>query len=175
MNIDITTQQQSTNEGEYNTPYEIDIKNFTDQRSMEKYILSTLEPPKNIQKILIGFETAEFVEEDLGPKFNLYVVQKREITRIIRDLLLAKVYLGDMVKTIEEKLNITNEPAKQIANELIRLFTPALEDIKKIHVEKFGRPAADVATPSNSKSQIPERDKSQIINPGNIVNLRNKN
>ena len=37
------------------------------------------------------------------------------------------------------------------------------------------RPDAEVATPSDSKSQIPEKDKPQIINPGNIVNLKNKN
>ncbi|MBI2676719.1 MAG: hypothetical protein HYX21_02065 [Candidatus Yanofskybacteria bacterium] len=166
MDIDITTQQQFSKEGEYNTPYEIDIKSFTDQRSMEKYILSTLEPTKNIQKILLDFETAEFIEEELGPKFNLPVPQKREITRVVRDLLLAKVYLGDMVKIIAEKLDITTESAKQIANELIRLFTPALEDIKKLHIEKFGKKTE--TAPSSAPAT------GGINNPNNTVDLRNK-
>lgn len=155
MDIDITNQQQPANEGEYNTPYEIDIKSFADQRSLERYITSTFEPSENIQKILLGFETAEFIEEQLGPKFNLSLQQKREVTRIIRDLLLAKVYLGDIVKTITEKLGFAPESAKQVANEIIRLFSPALEDIKKMHVEKFGK-------------------KENVSNPNNTVDLKNK-
>ena len=157
-------------------PIKVDDLYFAQHEEEQNQFYQQLKTlPGSIAGVLFGMETAAVIEK-ISQEKKLNQKQSEEFSRLIRKILTAEVYLGNIVQELKNKLSVTEETAKELANDLIsQLFDESLEDIKKLHVEKFGRPAADVATPSNSKSQIPERDKPQIINPGNIVNLRNKN
>ena len=157
-------------------PIKVDDLYFAQHEEEQNQFYQQLKTlPGSIAGVLFGMETAAMIEK-ISQEKKLNQKQSEEFSRLIRKILIAEVYLGNIVQELKNKLSVTEETAKELANDLIsQLFDESLEDIKKLHVEKFGRPAADVATPSNSKSQIPERDKPQIINPGNIVNLRNKN
>ena len=157
-------------------PIKVDDLYFAQHEEEQNQFYQQLKTlPGSIAGVLFGMETAAMIEK-ISQEKKLNQKQSEEFSRLIRKILTAEVYLGNIVQELKNKLSVTEETAKELANDLIsQLFDESLEDIKKLHVEKFGRPAADVATPSNSKSQIPERDKPQIINPGNIVNLRNKN
>jgi len=77
--------------------------------------------------------TAEFIEDGLGPNFNLNRIQITEITRIIRDILLGDLSLNDTASTISQNLKVSPTVANQIQNKIMNdLFGPAVEDIKKI-------------------------------------------
>ena len=157
-------------------PIKVDDLYFAQHEEEQNQFYQQLKTlPGSIAGVLFGMETAAMIEK-ISQEKKLNQKQSEEFSRLIRKILTAEVYLGNIVQELKNKLSVTEETVKELANDLIsQLFDESLEDIKKLHVEKFGHPAADVATPSNSKSQIPERDKPQIINPGNIVNLRNKN
>ena len=157
-------------------PIKVDDLYFAQHKEEQNQFYQQLKTlPGSIAGVLFGMETAAMIEK-ISQEKKLNQKQSEEFSRLIRKILTAEVYLGNIVQELKNKLSVTEETAKELANDLIsQLFDESLEDIKKLHVEKFGRPAAEVATPSDSKSQIPERDKPQIINPGNIVNLRNKN
>ena len=157
-------------------PIKVDDLYFAQHEEEQNQFYQQLKTlPGSIAGVLFGMETAAMIEK-ISQEKKLNQKQSEEFSRLIRKILTAEVYLGNIVQELKNKLSVTEETAKELANDLIsQLFDESLEDIKKLHVEKFGRPAAEVATPSDSKSQIPEKDKPQIINPGNIVNLRNKN
>jgi len=157
-------------------PIKVDDLYFAQHEEEQNQFYQQLKTlPGSIAGVLFGMETAAVIEK-ISQEKKLNQKQSEEFSRLIRKILTAEVYLGNIVQELKNKLSVTEETAKELANDLIsQLFDESLEDIKKLHVEKFGRPAAEVATPSDSKSQIPEKDKPQIINPGNIVNLKNKN
>jgi len=114
--------------------------------------------------------TAEFMEENLGPNFNLDNEQKKKITIIIRDILLGDTSLNSMPVLISSKLNIDPNTSAQIANKIMGgLFEPAIEDLKKIQIKSF---------PEKINRPITEKPDLKIepgINKNNVVDLRNKN
>ena len=157
-------------------PVKVDALYFAQHEEEQEQFYQQLNTlPGSIVGVLFGTETATIIEK-ISQEKKLNQRQSEELSRLIRKILTAKVYLGNIVQELKNRLPVTEETAKELANDLIsQLFDESLEDIKKLHIEKFGRPAADIASPSGSKSQIPEKDKPQIINPGNIINLKNKN
>lgn len=94
--------------------------------------------PRNIADILLVPETTEALEK-VSKEKNLNISQSREISRLVRKITIADIYLGDVVKELQSRLGIDESLAKELASSLIsEIFSPALEDIKKMHVEKFG-------------------------------------
>lgn len=116
--------------------------------SFEKYLDKVSALPKSIKSILIGFGSAEFIEEKIVPKFNLNTTQKLNLGGIIRDILILDLFLGDLVTEISSELEIDQQKAKEIANDIVsQLFSPAIEEIKVLQKQKFANRLS--GTPSN--------------------------
>jgi hypothetical protein len=116
--------------GNYNTPYNVDIGTLT-SAALEAYMIKVRARPEYIRRVLLGFSTAEFIQERLGPKFGLTEEQKREITRIIRDILLGEIPLKSFIGMTMQKLRIDDQGAKKMADMLVsRLLPGGFEDIR---------------------------------------------
>lgn len=176
-------------EGEYYTPYNVDLDGLSDA-DRSAYLDMFVLLPQSIKDILIRFSTAEYIEEKLGHDFILNVEQKRGIARVIRDALLGDLRLSEMGNTLAERYGVAWQAAKDIAQKIqIQLFTSALDDIKKIQQERFGQqttPAPSYSTDRQTTGgglgagrapapQIPSvyQPPAGDVNPENVVNLRN--
>lgn len=131
-------QQDIKTNGNYNTPYDIDIYALSGSK-LEDYIFAVVQLPEVLGHILTDFSTAEFIEDSLAPQFQLSAPQKADITRIIRDVLLNDLSIGDMVNTIASKLQVDPQKAKDIANQIVsQLFAPVTGDLQQLQKQKFG-------------------------------------
>ena len=69
------------------------------------------------------------------------------------DIILTDVYLGDIVSQIQQRVYIDEQKAKTTAGLIVaELFTPILEELKKKHVEKFGK----MMTQPQKQSPLPQ-------------------
>jgi|SRR3989338_127502 len=146
----------------YATPFNVDLFGSKPKNFYAEYTRRVLALPESVRNIMMDSSTAEFVGENLSSTYNLTAEQGTEITRIIRDILLGDAPLNSMPSLISSKLDTDQETSSQIANKIVNeLFSPAIEDIKKLQAD---RP--------------PERPDLKIdpsINKNNIVDLRNRN
>src|SRR3989344_921547 len=126
-------------EKKYLTPYVSEvIKLGTNAEEIGKFIAKVLKLPQNIQNIFRNFSTAEYITDNLALSFGLNVSQTEELTRILKDVLLADLFWGDFPKTISARLQIAPDTAIQIVKAITDgLLMPALEDIKAMQKEKF--------------------------------------
>ncbi len=164
---------QDNNES-YHTPYNVDIYHLSNQDSIIRYIEHVLSLPESAINILFDPGVADLVEENFGPRFNLTPEQKQELTRVIRDILLADLYFKKIPETIQKKLQINETTAKDITKELLgTVLSSAWEDVKTIHDAKFGReenlPKPTLETPAVQNPEPP------VANPNNVLDLRDKN
>ena len=152
--------QKFSPEREYLTPYNVDIKTYSPQ-IFQIYQNEISKLTEIFKILLIDFSTAEFIEDKLSPQFQLSPDQIKEITRIIRDIILTKISLTDLVKTVEEKLKVDEVRAREITNFIFtNLFSKeAMEELKKLHIAKFGQTVAP---------------KPEVTNNPNIIDLRSK-
>lgn len=154
---------------DYFTPYDIDISNLS-PRELEDYISRTLELPQVVGRLLTNFTTAEFISDKLGSEFNLNVDQKKEIARIIRDVILADIPIKEMSNVISERLSIDIATAGKITNLIINnLFGLNINEIQNFQDQKLtnkqeSRPQKQFLQPQSLHEQ----------NMGNVVDLRNK-
>ena len=160
-------------EKKYLTPYVSEvIKLGTNAEEIGKFIAKVLKLPQNIQNIFRNFSTAEYITDNLALSFGLNVSQTEELTRILKDVLLADLFWGDFPKTISARLQIAPDTAIQIVKAITDgLLMPALEDIKAMQKEKFSNRISQSQT-NQAQTQPPQ----QNINPeqGNVINLRNQ-
>src|SRR3989338_11407717 len=112
----------------YATPFNVDFFGSKPKNFFAEYTMRVLSLPESIKNILMDSSTAEFIEDGLGPTFNLVPEQKTEVTRIIRDILLGDASLNSMPSLISSKLNADQNTSVQIANKIVDdLFGPAIE------------------------------------------------
>lgn len=150
-----------TNNIQIYSPFDVDIAN----QSFDWVAFKTEYDKKilPIKDLIFNLETAVFLKDQIAVKFNLEEKQSRELSRIVRDILITKIYLGKIVQEIKTKLIVEESIAKEIANRLTNdLFAPALEEIKKLHTEKFGE----------NKPAIPQVKVEEKVNPNNVLDLR---
>lgn len=160
-------------------------------QAIEKYMERVSALPALIQKIMRDFSTAEFIEEKLGPQFGLSPDQKGNLVMLLGGILLADVFVGDMVWEIQNRLQIDQNTATQIASTIVsELFAPALEEIKQVHRQKFEDRATSPKPPSQVQQSAPQPQRpsqppppkrtfsnpaaSLDINKNNVLDLRNK-
>lgn len=125
--------------------------------------------PQNISDVLVDAKTADFIGQ-IVTQNGLGDVQGVELARIIRSVSIGELYLGDFISMIATKLQIDQTKAKEIANMIIsQLFGPAIEDIKKVQIQKFGSSAQSTAPTTN---HYPGEDLPET--GGNIIDLRQK-
>lgn len=169
MNNTLNIRNNISEDSKYATPFNVDLFGVKPENYFANYSKVVLSLPESIKKILMDYSTAEFIEENLGPNFNLTPEQKVEITRIIRDVLLGDLFIGDMIQKISDRMNLAPDEAKKIGNLIVsELFRPAIEDIKKIQAERFPE---EINRPTSEK---PDLKIEPDINKNNIVDLRNK-
>ncbi|MEX2090968.1 MAG: hypothetical protein WD989_02475 [Candidatus Paceibacterota bacterium] len=168
MDEEILDQQEDIpEESTYATPYNVDLFLPKPKNFFTEYTQRVRALPEPVRNILMNHPTAEFIEENLGPSFNLNSEQKTEVTRIIRDVLLGDLSINEMASKVSEKLGADPTTAYQIQSKIIsELLGPAIEDIKKTQKD----------LPSQSQ-YIPPSPKNQNTpaNPNNVVDLRNRN
>lgn len=148
----------------YHTPYNVDIATLVDETARVKYIERVLSLPKPLVDILFNSETANWIEEELGPRFNLSADQKRELTRTIRDVVLAEFNIKTISEIIQNRLQVDEVTAKNLTKELVaNVLMPGWEDLKKIHDAKF-------------KNELPPSPPPPppAINPNNVLDLSKK-
>lgn len=158
----------------YATPFNVDLYDPKFKKGATEYFRRVGSLPMPVKDIMANPSTAEFIEENLDQTFGLNTNQKTELTRILRDILLADLFWGDFPKTVSARLQVAPDTAIQIVKTITDgLLTPALEDIKTMQKEKFSnRISQNQSNQAQSQAQPPQ----QNINPeqGNVINLRDK-
>lgn len=176
MNTDQTNNNQANSR--YATPFDVDNYSGSNYSSLS-FFQKVSSLPDSIKNIMADPSTTDFIEDTLGPNFKLTNNQKTEITRIIRDVLLADLFIGEMAQSISVKAKLAPDEAKGISDLIVsELFGPAIEDIKRIQAQIFTERVNKPTTIVESRPpKIPERPDLKVdpdINRNNIVDLRNK-
>lgn len=156
----------------YYSPYLIDLLPMRDVAQIEAYMNRVRALPKSLINLLVESDTATYLEDSLGPQFGLSEKQVEDLTRVIRDVLMCDLFIGDMTSEIGKRLGLPNDKALEIRNRIIaELFAPAIEDIKKVQREKFSRQGEAIPA---APAQQPAPQVKTNVNPNNVVNLRDK-
>lgn len=154
-------------------PIEVDSDYFITHESEQNELYAKIKAvPESVSVILFWEDTPEMIEK-ICQSFQLNDKQSGDLSRLIRKILVAETYLGDIVSEITNKLPVGQNIAKDIANKVINdLFAPALEDIKKLHIEKFpGKQFNQPSTPIVPPKPTPTTENKNV-NPNNVLDLR---
>lgn len=136
--------------------------------------------PPALINLLTDNKTSGFIES-LTQKYIQLSVQGPDVARLIRDIVIGDIFIGDMPQELARRLGVDPAAAREIANQIVsQLFTGALDDIKKVQAEKFpGRlPAKPVPpVPQTKPAEMPKSEHYQgedlPESGGNIIDLRN--
>lgn len=110
--------------------------------------------PPALANLLTDNKTSGFIEA-LTQKYIQLSVQGPDMARLIRDVAIADVFIGDMPQELSRRLGIDQVTAREVANQIVsQLFTPVLEDLKKVHREKFPGRLPAKSTASNAPPTI---------------------
>ena len=122
----------------FRTPYNIDIEKL-DESALKRYIDRVRSLPDKLRNFMFDLKPAEYIEQTLSKQFGLSENQMPGLLRIIKNIALSDLFIGDMPSQIAVQLNIDSAKARDIANKIVnQLFTPVLEDIKQVQKERFG-------------------------------------
>ena len=154
------------------SPYFVDdskTPGFNWERFQDK--IDTL--PENLYGLLADERTADFIGSLTRSHAQLNV-RGSDIARIIRDVVLADIYIGDMPAQISSKLGVDQNIALEIARTIVsQLFAPVIDDIKKLQLQKFGKlPGPSMPQQSSAPRPVPGADLPET--GGNIIDLRSK-
>lgn len=118
----------------------------------------------NLQDFIFDTAPGDFIKDEVSIPLGLNENQSKSLAIIVLELILADFYLGNVVKTIQERLNIDELKAKTIAGLILtKLFAPILEDLKKIHIDKFAR-----------GQSVQQSNQAPMQNDDRVVNLKNQ-
>ena len=145
------------------TPYNIDIDSL-EETALKQYVTSVISLPSSLKNVLLSFSTAEYIEIELGNSFSLSIDQKKEICRIIRDIILGKMGLRESLTIIQSRLNLDSLNSEKLVNQLNAHFFSPLVNILSSLYPQIWKPV----TPS--RSPVPGQDIPET--GGNIIDLR---
>lgn len=137
---------------------------------------------ENLYGVLTDEASLNFIKSGLQ-RYGLSFVQGQEIARIIRDVVIGDIFIGDMPAELAGRLGVDQNTAREMANLIIsQLFQPVLEEIKKVQTAKFPERVAQrqmtpapTGLPAQTGGQprpIPGADLPET--GGNIIDLRNQ-
>lgn len=93
--------------------------------------------PQTLADFLVDIKVSEFIDA-LAQKYIQLSVQGPDMARLIRDVVIRDIFIGDIPKEISDRLGVDQTLAREIANLIIsQLFTPIIEDIKKVQNERY--------------------------------------
>jgi hypothetical protein len=120
--------------------------------------------PLTVKSIISGSATFQFLLA-IGVEFQISKLKLEGLSKIIRDVLISRIYIGDMQNIIRDYLQLDEVHAKTISSKIVSdLFRPAMEDIKALQRQAF---SARIGQPR------PQINANQI-NQNNIIDLKNK-
>ncbi|MEK7659498.1 MAG: hypothetical protein AAB338_02505 [Patescibacteria group bacterium] len=128
--------------------------------------------PEKLQDFIFDTMLGDFIKGRISVPLGLSENQSQETAKIVMELIIADLYLGNIVNEVKNRLGTDDQKAKTIAGLVIELFTPVLNDLKKMHLEKFAGSVSKQEIESEpkleptTKSEAPAEDES-------IVDLRN--
>lgn len=174
------------------SPFFIDSTSMSDL-DWERLQTKIDKVPVLLYDLLVDSKTSDFIE-GLLQKYIQLSVQGPDIARLIRDVVIADVFIGDMPQELSKRLGIDPTTAREVANLVVsQLFVPVLEDIKKVHNAKFpgrlpAKPAVPNTPPAVTTPQKPPPSFAKASegtaehypgedlpeSGGNIIDLRNK-
>ena len=152
------------------SPYQVDLEELLlTKEDWDVFASKFIELPVSTKDIMVSDTTASYLK-NLSEKLGLDQNQSSDLSRIVRDVLLADAFLGDFPVSISSQLGVDMNTANQIAQKVVsELFAPALEDIKNIQREKFKDRIAQ--NRSNQSQQSPQNTNTE---QGNVIDLRKK-
>ncbi len=122
-------------------PYDAYLNSIGDNRfGYNKFSDKIKNLSENFQDFIFDTAPGDFIKDRISVPLGLNESQSKEMAVVVMDLILANLYLGNIVGEIQNRLGAEEMKAKTIAGLIItELFAPILEDLKKIHVEKFAK------------------------------------
>lgn len=118
------------------SPFFVDTAEMSDL-DWEKLNKKIDKMPQSLADFLVDAKVSEFMEL-LTQKYIQLSVQGSDIARLIRDVVIADVFIGDMPQELSRRLGIDQTVAREVTNLIVsQLFAPVLEDLKKVHRERF--------------------------------------
>ncbi|MBI2062642.1 MAG: hypothetical protein HYT61_00105 [Candidatus Yanofskybacteria bacterium] len=134
--------------------------------------------PTNLVDFLLDSSVPDFIM-NLTQKHVQLSIRGPDIARLIRDIVIGDVFVGDMPQELSRRLGTDLATSREIANQIAsQLFTPILEDIKKVQMVKFpGKlPAKPVSQPAPQVKPTETHYQGEELpeSGGNIIDLRSK-
>lgn len=116
-----------------------EVSYLTDEtpEDRDRFFAQLKNVPKSIDDFIFSIPIEEKIKA-MYEKFQLAETQSMFLTCIIRDVAVGITYYGDIVKLIQDKLDVPEVKARQLAQAITELYDFALEDIKKLQVATFG-------------------------------------
>ncbi|MFH0906847.1 MAG: hypothetical protein V1829_01180 [bacterium] len=145
------------------------IQNIAEPLIKQRYI-KCFSLPQDLRQTIFAVETSDKMIK-AADKNNLNTNQTWSASYIVGMVLLGETHITDFVKTLQQKCQLAEEPARALARDINQLiFLPVKESLKKIHkVSEWPREnQTEQAIPKPVPIQTPPAPK---IN-GNIVDLK---
>ena len=167
------------------SPIEVDEEfMLRDDEKHELFYAKINKLPEDAQDLLFDINTDNILRK-IAEQFQLNQNQTIEMVRLVRDIIIKDAQRENIATDLAGRLPIGENIARDIANKIINdLFASALEEIKKIHAEKFpgkqpNQPYLETGFPSgnpvSATPPIPTKPEAPKINPNNVLNLRKTN
>jgi hypothetical protein len=157
-------------------PVEVDESYFAqNEQEADFFYLKARSLSGPILDILFGVETPTAIKNIYAP-FGLTPEQSAGVTRLIRKILIAQIYIGNMATEIQTIIQSDSGRARELANALVSgLFADALPEIKKIQFDKFKQLPQSQPQAQPPQNTPPKKIIGEDIpeTHGNIINLRN--
>lgn len=152
----------------YSTPYSIGLLSVRGT-ALKSYVSHVKQLPQKIFQLTTDQSTARYLNENLAPRFRLDGEQAKELTRIVRDVLISRMYIGDLATEIQARMRVEAGMAREIGNVLVgELFKPVMADIKALQLAHFADRISGGRTaqppPATPAPQQPVKNNSNVIN-----------
>ena len=137
-------------------PVEVDYEYFLDHLDeQDLFYEKSRALPTTIKACLFGTSLPSKVQS-LADRFGFTEKQSALLSRLIRKVFVAEVFIGDLIRELKDQLDLPQSKAQELADALTtELFAPAIDDLKQLHAQTF------------AKSQSP-----QPQSQGNVLNLK---
>ena len=155
-------------------PYKVDFDKFSNKYVLFEEFTRKLRLLSDSMKVILWDTHTSSVIFSMHLEYGLNDQQSANLTRIIRDVLLCDLYIGDLPNLLKQNVGIDEKSAQEIASRIVsEIFKTALDDIKKIQVKKFADRIVSKKPfiPKNTTNPPSSQQKTPIAQ-GNVINLR---